>query len=797
MIKAVTNTQHYFQAPLNCFWQWAEGGDFIEWKHGITICHRNELVLILKEAAIPASAPLGTILLLLSATMDSYTESEVAGILLGIVKSMPKGSNEPSDEEIEESIRKALAFLDVVVKLPKELRERKQSARLLQEVFSSQNFVMKGASLREAADELNSGRIDHLIFQPGENITRTKCLIELNPLIEAGRLFPNSGSLVLRLTAGVYHLPEPLKIGIPEPVSGDLFDQLSDDPKTASLVRLVKHIVAALKIPMHSQGSGDQSYGGISDITNRGNYDKLLLSELAHDDLLLMARLVNNEALYFRREEPPDNPKRQRTILLDSTLKMWGMPRVFALSAALACVKNSKHSELIEAYVLGGSKYKETGLDSKEHIIKTLETLDPAMHCGEALEAIIKDIPASEQNEYILITDEQSIKEPSFQRSFSTVKDSLNYLLFVNRTGKLEFFSCSNGRTKLLSTANFDLEKILFFSDDKKRKRGEANDELPMFVQQDIAPLYFPIVRVNSSREKCEQRADTGTIFVNETNRLVFRKSEQKGGKELLNFIEDGTYTFGLRQDDTGYVMLQEKQGQRIWAYSFDLKSGSLIRKKSVEKIFFAHKIIFDNHSFYIKHYDSYSCLNCKTWEISMQSKKIFDSIAERNSSMDKPASNIFYRISTDNILTKFHNIYIDASNRICLGNHRIDSDSNSNTIKLNLIPEKPSPIYNAEEYETDYRPLSNKRIRFRKFIWKDGSEAVVDTRGFLHLRSSDSSISEFSIALVINRATAAWTSDGNLSGSGYFYDDKDTVIPIDSFYNYYLQPFINRIISA
>jgi hypothetical protein len=797
MIKAVTNTQHYFQAPLNYFWQWAESGDFIEWKHGITICHRNELVLILKEAAIPNSAPLGTILLLLSATMDSYNESEVAGILLGIVKSMPKESKDPDDEAIEESIRKALAFLAVVVKLPKELRERKQSARLLQEVFSSQNFVMKGASLREAADELNSGRIDHLIFQPGDKITRTKCLIELNPLIEASRLFPSTGSLVLRLTAGVYQLPEPIKIDIPEPVSRDLFDQLSDDPKTVSLVRLAKHIVAALRIPMHSQGSGDQSYGGISDITNRGNYDKLLLSELAHDDLLLMARLVNNEALYFRREEPPDNPKLQRTILLDSTLKMWGMPRVFALSAALAVVKNSKHGELIEAYVLGGSKYKETGLDSKENIIKTLETLDPAMHCGVALESIIKDIPASEQNEYILITDEQSIKDPSFQRSFSTVKDSLSYLLFVSRTGKLEFFSCSNGRTKLLSTANFELEKILFFSDEKKRHRTEANDELPMFVQQDVAPLYFPIVRVNSSREKCERRADTGTIFVTETNRLLFRKSEQKGGKELLDFIQDGTYTFGLGRDDIAYLMLQEKQGQRIWAYSFDLRTGSLIQKKSVENMFFAHKIVFDNHSFYIKYYDSYSCFNCRTGEVAMQSKGIFDSIAERNTSIGTLTSNTFYRINTDNILAKFPSIYIDASNRICLGNHRIDRPPNSNTIKLSLMPEKPSPIYKAEECETDYRPLSNKRIRFRKFIWNDGSEAVVDTRGFLHLRSSDSSIPEFSIALVINRATAAWTSDRNLSGSDYFYDDKDAVIGIESFYNYYLQPFINRIISA
>jgi MoxR-vWA-beta-propeller ternary system domain bpX1/MoxR-vWA-beta-propeller ternary system domain bpX0 len=797
MIKAVTNTQHYFQAPLNYFWQWAEGGDFIEWKNGITICHRNELVLILKEAAIPASAPLGTILLLLSATLDSYTDSEVAGILLGILKSMPKGSNEPNDEEIEESIRKALAFLDVVVRLPKELRERKQSARLLQEVFSSQNFVMKGASLREAADELNSGRIDHLIFPPGEKITRTKCLIELNPLIEAGRLFPNPGSLELRLRAGVYHLPEPVKIDIPEPISGDLFDQLSDDPKTASLVRLAKHIVAALKIPMHSQGSGDQSYGGISDITNRGNYDKLLLSELAHDDLLLMARLVNNEALYFRREEPPDNPKRQRTILLDSTLKMWGMPRVFALSASLACVKNSKHGELIEAYVLGGSKYKETGLDSKENIIKTLETLDPAMHCGVSLEAIIKDIPASEQNEYILITDEQSINEPSFQRSFSTVKDSLNYLLFVSRTGKLEFFSCSNGRTKLLSTAKFDLEKILFFSDDKKQNRTEASDQLPIFIQQDVAPLYYPIVRVNTSYQKCYSTKDIGTILVNETNRVLFRGDEYKAVKELLSYVEDGNYCFGFGSDDLAFLMVQKQQQQELWVYSFDLKNGRLLKSKHIEDCFFSD-VIYDNGCFHIKRRDqNYYSFNCVTWQMSDYSMLEFVNVLKREEAKKGLSSNIFYKVSADNILTKLSYISIDHSNRICFGNFHINQ-IDKNVIKLSAVSTKERSLYKAVVCENDYRPLANKRIRFSKFIWDDGSEAVVDTRGFLHLRSSDKNIPEITIAMVINKSTACWSSDGFIAGSAYFYPSTTrNIISAEQFYNNYFQPFINRIISA
>lgn len=795
MIKAVTNTKNYFQAPGNYFWQWAEKGDFIEWKNGITICHRNELVLILKEAAIPNSAPLGTILLILSASMDSYNENEAAGILLGSLMALPAASNDPDNDTIEHYVREALNFLDLVAKLPADLRSRKHSARLLQEVFSSQNFVLKGASLREAADELNSGRIDYLIFQAGEKLIRTTCLTQLDPLVKARRLFLTPGSLELRLRAGVYQLPEPIKIDLPEIAPGDLFDQLAADPKTASLARLAKHIVAALKIPMHSQGSGDQSYGGISDITNRGNYDKLLLSELAHDDLLLMARLVNNEALYFRREDPPDNPKRQRTILLDSTLKMWGMPRLFALAAALACAKNSKHGELIEAYVLGGAKYKETGLDSKEEIIKTLETLDHAIHCGAALESIIKEIPATEQNEYILITSDESIKDPSFQRSFSNVKDSLSYLIFLNRTGKLEFFSCVNGRTKLLSSANFDLEKILFFSDEKP-KRHKLSDDLPMFVQKDAAPLYYPIVRVNTSYQKCYSKTGIGTIMINETNRALFKGNESKGVKELLNYVEDGTICLGMSDNYVGYLMLYKKQKQELWFYSIDLSHEYKSSGEIVSDVGHVFAILFDDNCFFLRVPNGYMRFDCGSAKIHNESELAFNKALEKNKVNFKTPPNLFFRISNDNIITKLHSIYIDNLNRLCLGNHFIDQPG-GNSIRLNLTGGSTTKIHIAEEYETDYRPLTNKRIRFRKFVWSDGSEAVVDFRGFLHLRSSDNSIPEISIALVINRSTAAWVSDGIVSGNHYFYETEDSNISTESFYRNYLQLFINRILSA
>ena len=79
-------------------------------------------------------------------------------------------------------------------------------------------------------------------------------------------------------------------------------------------------------------------FGGVADITNRGPLDRLLLSELAHDDLTLAARVALNEALYLRREPPMREPPGALGLLLDSGVRLWGIPRVLATAVALALI---------------------------------------------------------------------------------------------------------------------------------------------------------------------------------------------------------------------------------------------------------------------------------------------------------------------------------------------------------------------------------------------------------------------------------------------------------------------------
>ena len=90
---------------------------------------------------------------------------------------------------------------------------------------------------------------------------------------------------------------------------------------------------------------------------------------------------------------------------------------------------------------------------------------------------------------------------------------------------------------------------------------------------------------------------------------------------------------------------------------------------------------------------------------------------------------------------------------------------------------------------------IPNANLKFSKFAWADGSEVMADSRGLLHLRSSDKSIPELTIVMIMGRPTACWAADGRVCGSVYF-TGADTVESRDvaGFYNNYMQRFIDTV---
>jgi MoxR-vWA-beta-propeller ternary system domain bpX0 len=293
MIAVENHTVKYFRPPEGDFWFWSDNGTVIAWTFGNTICYRDDLIALLRQVN-SGMPPLSPLLLLIAACKEKLPETSIRFFM----RKLSDFNGAAQNSKLHKTLKYALTFLDTVSLLPENLRTGQKRIHLIYEVFSGASFTFNNRQLQDAIDELNSGRIDNDVFNlSSEKITEedfTNCLLYFCTALQK---YPTLQSLTVKLRTGLDEIPTAVPGLLPETESGNLYDQLLQDPETAGIARLAKRLTAAVNIPMQSKGSSDQPFGGISDITNRGNYDKLLLSELAHDDELLMARLVNKSRL--------------------------------------------------------------------------------------------------------------------------------------------------------------------------------------------------------------------------------------------------------------------------------------------------------------------------------------------------------------------------------------------------------------------------------------------------------------------------------------------------------------------
>lgn len=78
---------------------------------------------------------------------------------------------------------------------------------------------------------------------------------------------------------------------------------------------------------------------GYSGIGRRGSIDNMVLTELAWDDLELSRRIVDNEVLYYAREQEHEEEGREHLLLIDASASMRGDRATFARAMALATGK--------------------------------------------------------------------------------------------------------------------------------------------------------------------------------------------------------------------------------------------------------------------------------------------------------------------------------------------------------------------------------------------------------------------------------------------------------------------------
>ena len=418
----------YLVPRAESFWRWSKGAQSIEWKDGRTIAFREEVLAVLTRLAPARLPPFGAVVLLLAACRDNWNSRTNAQQILEpytgtFWADLPAASSHGQmvvttvlPSRVREEVRLVLDELDAVAALSAEVRHGTPAKCVLAETVFETADTHASPETADAIVQALAGAIDpELLFDAAAHDERYVHLAAELDALRRGLGPIDQDRLRLRLRTGLEQTPAPADLDLPAAQRvRALLNQLRDDPELSGIANLARDLLAAIHVPRALASPEDLPVGGVSDLSNRGPLDRLLVSELAHDDHTLTTRIALGEALYLRREAPSSQPPRGRAILIDTGIRMWGVPRVFATAVSLALAASADPKAPVWSFHPNGARAEPADLTTREGLVKHLESLDPAPDPSAAVATLLAALSISDPAEIMIVThDDVSPIPPS------------------------------------------------------------------------------------------------------------------------------------------------------------------------------------------------------------------------------------------------------------------------------------------------------------------------------------------------------------------------------------------------
>lgn len=789
----------YFQSYEDYFWEWATDEDVSNDSDyqvnnmiyfpivSSVIGYRVYILTILRELQLQGWPPFGALLLVLYATQDGYKQ------LRTLIDDLKKNI---SREQTKELFSEAVFLLKKLEILDHKYKTGQNRVVLIQTLFADNKTCLTSKKSQELYNRYI--KIPQLLNESAHKIDLRyeafrKDIISLAVI---NRKFPTTESIEKALH-GIIEIPEVEEEVLEEETTietgKDFIQELIEEPKTFQVGSLIKRIWSGLKIPMRHLSPGEQPIGGVSDMTNKGDFSRMLLSEFANEDEVFMNRVANNEALYIQREIPPEENVFERIILIDTSLKNWGTPKVLAFASAIAVIKHPKAHSECKVFALGQNSIP-IKLDKVEEVIDHLNIVSPVLEVSQSLEKFFSEEHTEKDLEVFFITNQENLENQKLQKVIHENRDRLKFLVTTSAEGELNFYKHHKGTRKHVQKIMLPLQE-LWANPPKRNQKGENNNS-PRSKKVDV-PLNYPIL-FPTSKNRIATFLYEGEFFIlsskkqllktylsdNYYNKNYYDQYKIHRGCEVL--FED----ISVRPKGQ-FALAKNKQHQFILChYQRDKKLISKLNLNTKEyselnlsghKIPHQHKLIYFDKNFYLHQIEiPYNYRINLDGDISLE--ETFDKVNE----MDKNNSKVETELNKLNnigvkILNNFNNIGINTEFGLVISNNELTKNYDN------------SLVFYRNKYPIKIFAQQNKN----RFTFSEGSEIITDSRGMLTFKSSNQNIPEFYIPST-EAGFLALASHTEFGGSEYYLPETTLlkVRKMEDMILEYLEPFIHQIVE-
>ncbi len=731
----------YFQSYQDYFWQWEEEMDVVAIPEASTIVYREYVLQILNKLSPQGLPPFGSLLLALIATNPDARSS------INAVYSIVGSAIKTADNS---TLAESIAFLNLLSEVPSAFKTGKKRVLLLQVLFQDCHYISSVKNSARILETYISGNYGKGVVTAKKLLSHERFNYDFRTIALLSKKFPDVDAILDRMAA-LPDIPEEIFLEkdntAPEPINDDFVQQLIDHSQTFPVGSLIERIWSALNIPFHNTLPSQQPLGGVSDLTNKGEFDKLLISEFAHDDLVFLSRLANNEALYLRREIPPANNNLQRLILIDVSLRNWGTPRTIALAITLAIARHPKTDISCLAYVVGNN-YHSVTLDTPEAVIDALQVLEGSPHAAKGLEQFFKENALPKNQEVIFISAADATKLTATQMVLDKYHAFFSYWIQTSSHGQVAVYKKQHKGKKHVQSFLLPLQELW-------KKQITIFPEKPEMKQPSLLPILLPM----PVKAKKVLGTSDGEIFqiTHEKNllRLYDRSAgvKEKGWELVYEHLPFTSAEFELALHPNGAYLL--------FIYSHDKQEILLLNittggqktipfqewKSSTYKTFF-----FDKEHFYYLSFTKYWAIGLDGTITSFNTTKptLLNALNKRQVYLESLLKEPMYK---PNILKNIKQVYINESGNLVF-----------NTLELNIYNGfiKLIRTFFLDKRHEAYRSAKNE------FSFPEGSKVEVKRDGIAILKSSNPDIPYIYIPLAIENALGLAT-DNAFAGNDYY----------------------------